>query len=534
MTTEYDADVIVIGSGVLGSLAAWDLARHGRSVIMLEAGPKIQRWQIVERFRNNPEKNNLNRPYPEQAWAPKSFGGVYSDNYLESTGPVDFKPAFLRLIGGTTWHWAAGAWRYLPHDLKLKSTYGVGRDWPIDYEELEPWYQTAEEALGISGNNTDDQSGQGLKTAFPARSKDYPLPALGRSSFTQIFEQKASTTGFRFVDEPQARGNRPFDGRPACSGNNSCTAVCPTGAMYSGIHHAELAQTEGAQIISNAVVYQIEKSADGKTITAVHYRTPDKKNIRLTARYFIVAANGIETPKVLLLSEVANSSDQVGRNLMGHTGINLTFLAKDEMWPGRGPVQQGALMNWRDGGFRTRHSAMKHTLDNAAPHLNVTDRLISQGLMGEALDAKIRYDAARWVNISTAFETLPHAKNRITLSESKDVLGFPKPTVHYDVDTYVKAAVVTAKSDYKKLVSAFNGVVINEDTNWQNHHHIMGSVIMGDAAKNSVVDKDCRTFDHANLFLATTGVIPASAVVPPTLTGAALSLRIAQTIRNEL
>ena len=534
MSTEYDADVIVIGSGVLGSLAAWYLARYGRSVIMLEAGPKMERWQIVERFRNNPEKDNLNRPYPEQAWAPKSYGGVYSDSYLENTGPFEFKPALLRLVGGSTWHWAAGAWRYLPNDMKLKSTYGVGRDWPIAYDDLEPWYQAAEEALGVCGSNTDDQSGNAKKSAVPVRSQNYPLPQIGWSSFTQAFAQKAQGAGFQFIDEPQARASQPFDGRPACSGNNSCTSVCPTGAMYSGIVHATKAQEEGARLITNAVVFRLEKSSDGKTITAVHYRTPEKKDIRLTARYIIVAANGIETARLLLLSDVANSSDQVGRNIMDHTGISLTFLSKDEMWPGRGPVQQGHIMNWRDGRFRAKHAAIRHALGNAVPNLAIADRLIAQGLMGQALDEKIRYEAARWVHISTSFEMLPNVKNRITLSERKDVLGLPKPTVYYEPDAYAKAAVTVAKSDYRKLISAFDATVISDSANWQNRHNVIGSVIMGGNAKDSVVDKDCRTFDHTNLFLATTGVIPACSVVPPTLTGIALSLRIAQLIREEL
>lgn len=534
MPISYDADVIIVGTGVLGSLAAWQLARHGHSVMMLEAGPLAKRWQIVERFRNNPIKENFNRPYPEQAWAPKSYGGVYSDSYLENTGPFEFRPGYLRLVGGTTWHWAAASWRYLPNDLKLKSLYGRGRDWPISYDELEPWYQLAEESLGVCGNATEDQSGQGKKTPFPHRSKDYPLPQLGWSTFTQAFAQKATAAGFRFVDEPQARTSRPYDGRPACSGNNNCMPICPSAAMYSGIVHVDKALAAGAKIIPNAVVFKLEKSADSDKITAVHYRTPDKKDFRLTSRYVVVAANGIETPKLLLLSDVANSSDQVGRNLMDHTGIGLTFLSKEEMWPGRGPVQQGCILNWRDGEFRAKHSAIKHSLGNAVPNLDVVQRLLGKGLFGQALNEQIRQDAARWVSLSTVFEMLPHAKNRITLSSNKDVLGFPKPSVYYEVDNYIQAATRIAKNDYKKLLTAFNGTVVNDNTGWQNRDHIMGSVIMGDNAKTAVVDKDCRTFDHSNLFLATTGVFPACGVVNPTLTGAALSLRLAQKIMEAL
>lgn len=530
---QYDADVIVIGSGVLGSLAAWSLARRGHSVIILEAGPRMERWQIVERFRNNPEKSDFNRPYPEQAWAPKSYGGAVSDTYLENTGSFEFKPGMLRLIGGTTWHWAAAAWRYLPSDMKLHSTYGVGRDWPISYEDLEPWYQLAEEALGVCGSNTDDQSGRGRQQPYPPRSQPYPLPQLTWSSYTQEFAKKVGQAGFRFIDEPQARASRIYDDRPACSGNNNCMPICPTGAMYSGITHVDKAKEAGAKTMPNSVAFRLEKG-EGNVITAVHYKTPDGQERHLTARFIIVAAHGIETPKLLLLSEVANSSDQVGRNLMDHTGIGLTFLSHDALWPGRGPVQQGGVFNWRDGSFRARHSAIKHSLGNAVPNLMVTERLIAAGYKGKQLNEQIRHDAARWVSISTVFEMLPHAGNRITLSDNKDALGIPKPSIHYDVDSYVKAGAEIAKQDFRHFVSIFQGKVVNDDTGWQNRDHIMGTVIMGDNPENSVVDGDCRTHDHPNLFLATTGVIPAAGVVNPTLTGAALSLRLAETIHNAL
>lgn len=157
MNTQYDADVIVIGSGALGSNAAYILAQKGHSVIILEAGERIPRWKIVENFRNSSKKGNYNSPYPDMPWAHHS----YNEQYIENTGSFDFRPGMLKLVGGTTWHWASACWRYLPNDMKLNSLYGVGRDWPIEYSELEPYYQKAEQALGVCGSDSDDQSGQG-------------------------------------------------------------------------------------------------------------------------------------------------------------------------------------------------------------------------------------------------------------------------------------------------------------------------------------------------------------------------------------
>ena len=529
MTNYYDADVIVIGSGALGSNAATALAQQGKSVIILEAGEKIPRWKIVENYRNSSKKGNYNSPYPNEPWAHHS----YDEQYIENVGSFDFRPGMLKLVGGTTWHWASACWRYLPNDMKIKSLYGVGRDWPIEYGELEPWYTKAEEALGVCGSDTDDQSGQNGK-AFPPRSKPYPMPPEGETYLFQRLKSRLSPSGYHFIHEPNGRATKPYDGRPACSGNNNCMPVCPIGAMYSGDKHAQHAEDAGAQLITNATAYRLEKGADNKII-AVHTRSSSGQERRLTAKYFIVAAHGLETPKLLLISDVANSSDQVGRNLMDHTGMGLQFLADEPLWPGRGAVQQGGIFNWRDGEFRRNHSAIKHALSNNVPNMAVAQRLIAQGVTGKKLDEQIRHQAARWVDISTVFEMLPHPTNTVRPSTTrKDALGIPMLTVNYDVDDYVKAARSVVVKDYQNFVSLMNGQIIEDNTGWQNRDHLMGSVIMGDKPQDSVVNHECRTWDHSNLFLATTGVIPASGVINPTLTGVALSLRLADIISREL
>jgi choline dehydrogenase-like flavoprotein len=434
----------------------------------------------------------------------------------------------LKLVGGTTWAWGGASWRYLPNDMRMNTLYGVGRDWPIDYETLEPWYLRAEQALGVCGNAEDDQSGH-AGGPFPPRSQGFPLPMLPWSPYMQAFAAKAGAAGFRFCDEPSARASRPYEGRPACCGMNNCTPICPIGAQYSGDVHATLAERAGARLIENAVAFQLERAGGGK-IAAVHYQAPDGTKSRLAARSFIVAANGLETARLLLLSGVANSSDQVGRNLMDHTGTDLVMLAKDALWPGRGPVTQGSICSWRDGEFRRRHAAFRHSLKNAVPNAAVTARALREGLIGPDLDARIRHDAARYVRLATLLETLPLPTNRATLGERKDPSGLPMLRIHYDVGDYVRAGAAVAEQDYDRLVTTFAAERLSEAGGWQNRHNIMGSTIMGSDPANSVVDADCRTHDHENLFLATTGVIPAAGVVEPTLTAAALSLRLAELI----
>lgn len=529
METQFDADVIVVGSGALGANAAYELARQGKSVIILEAGVRIPRWKIVENYRNSSKKQNYNAPYPNEAWAHTS----YDADYIDNTGPFEFRPGMLKLVGGTTWHWAAAAWRYIPNDMKLRSTYGVGRDWPIDYAELEPWYGRAEVALGVAGTGEEDQSGQ-AGAPFPARSTPYPLPPEGKTYLFQRLQTRLRDLGYNFIHEPNARTTAPYDGRPACAGNNNCMPVCPIGAMYSGDVHVDHAVRAGAELRTDATAYRLETGEAGR-IAAVHYRTAGGGDVRLSARYFVIACHGLETPKLLLMSEVANSSDQVGRNLMDHSGIGLQFLADEPVWMGRGQIQQGGIFNWRDGPFRSEHAAIKHAPSNYVPNTAVTQRLLAEGVMGSELDARIRDEAARFVDISTVFEILPSPTNRVEPNpDRKDAIGIPMLRVHYAIDAYVEAARPVAINDFRNFVAGMGGAVINDDTGWQNRDHIMGTVIMGADPADSVVDGDCRTYDHPNLFLATTGVIPAAGVINPTLTGVALAIRLADTIAREV
>lgn len=529
MAQEFDYDVVIVGSGALGANAAKVLAERGHSVAILEAGERIPRWKIVENFRNSSRKGNLNSPYPNTPWARHSF----DDDYIENIGEFDFRPGMLKLVGGTTWHWSAACWRYIPNDMQLYSLYGVGRDWPMSYEELEPYYVKAEYALGVCGNMTEDQSGH-AGDPYPARSKPYPMLPEGDTYLLQRLKARLAPEGYHFIHEPVAKATQAYDNRPACAGNNNCMPVCPIGAMYSGITHADHAVNAGATLLTDATAYRLNRGA-GDRIVSVDYRSSKGMDKTLRAKYFIIAAHGLETPKLLLISDVANSSDQVGRNLMDHTGMGLQFLADEPLWSGRGAVQQGGIMNWRDGEFRKEHAAIKHSISNTVPNLTIADMLIDQGYLGVELDEKIRDYASRWVDISTVFEILPVPENRVTPSTTrKDGLGIPMLTVNYNIDNYVKAGKRRGMEDYQNFVKAMGGEVIVDDTGWQNRDHIMGTVLMGASAKNSVVNHECRTWDHPNLFLATTGVIPASGVVNPTLTGVALSIRLAEIIDREI
>jgi choline dehydrogenase-like flavoprotein len=533
MANSNSADVVVVGSGVAGGLVAHQLASAGASVILLEAGPRIPRWQIVENFRNSPAKGDFATPYPSTPYAPHP---QYSpeNHYLIQKGEYPYASQYLRLVGGTTWHWAAAAWRLLPADFKLRTLYGVGRDWPIPYETLEPWYFAAEVQLGVSG------PGSSVDLGSP-RSKPYPMDMLPLSYMDQRFSDVLNAQSFHVVPEPVARNSRPYDARPTCCGNNNCMPICPIAAMYNGVTHAEKAERAGAKLIAQAVVYKIE-SDDTGLITAVHYKDPNGNSSRVTGKLFVLAANGIETPKLMLQSVsdkfkngIGNSSDQVGRNLMDHPGTGVTFLANEPVWPGRGPMEMTSIVNFRDGAFRSEYAAKKLHLSNGVPTMSVTADLIAKGLTGAELDRQIRDRAARTMNINSFHEHLAEPQNRVVpSSDHKDSLGIPQPEIYYSINDYVKKSAADTRAHYARIAELFGGTEITFDDKFAPNNHIMGTAIMGADPKDSVVDSECRTHDHSNLFIAGSAVMPTAASVNCTLTLSALSLRLADKLKKEL
>lgn len=527
--SNFDTDILIVGSGIAGSLIAWKLASQGRKVTILEAGPRIDRGETVERYRTSVNKGDFMAPYPGTAYAPNAKPDA---DYIIQKGSHPYGTQYIRGVGGTTWHWAAATWRFIPSDFRLKSTYGVGRDWPLSYDELETYYQAAEEALGVAGPDPKDE-----ELGSP-RSAPYPMKALPLSYMDQQFSKTLNGNGFDVVTEPVARNYETYDNRPACCGNNNCMPICPIGAQYSGDIHATKAEAAGAQLIVNAVVYHIDTDTEGKRITGVRYKRPDGSKHRVTAKTVVLAANGIETPKLMLLSTsdklpngIGNTNDMVGRNLMDHPGTGVTFLWNKPVFPGRGPQEMTSVVNFRDGAFRSKYAAKKLHLGNMADFEGITEHLIAAGETRPALDQKIREQVARKVTINCFHEQLPDPDNRIQPSATlKDAIGIPRPEITYSIGEYIRESAKHTHDEYTKIAKLLGGTEVAHDDNFSLNNHIMGTTIMGADPRDSVVDAQCRTHDHPNLYIAGSSVFASSGCVNSTLTLAALALRTADTI----
>ncbi|MBS1063868.1 GMC family oxidoreductase [Gluconobacter wancherniae] len=543
MSTEsLHADVVIVGSGISGGLIGAQLAKAGKSVLILEAGPRVKRNKIVEAYRSSPVKLSLanaklqgaGSPFPSMPYAPSTYG-----DYLEQNGPVKYNTSYLRVVGGTTWHFGSALWRLLPSEFKLNSTYGRGRDWPISYDELEKYYGLAEAELGVTGTDGQDESGAGGAPS-PTRASPFPMKQLPLTYMFRTLAKKLSAGGYHPIWEPHGRASQPYNQRPVCAGNNNCNPVCPIGAKYDGSMHCDIAESHGAVIMPNSVVYKLEDDEQGR-IQALWFKRPDGSGQKVTAKIFVIAAHTIETPKLLLMSQtkhspngIANSSDMVGRNLMDTTGISVTMKTRDPMWPGQGPTEL-LVFNRRDGEFRRNAAQYKIKVRNTAPVAQYTAQLLEEGVLGSELDRRIQEMTAHTLAWAVDFEVLPNPNNRVTLSTKKfDALGLPVPSLHYDLDDYWHAGTELAMQDLNNFTKLLDAEVIKTNMKFENRQHPSGTTIMGDDPQDSVVNRDCRAHDHPNLYIAGTSVMSASSCMNPTLTAAALSLRIAENIQSQL
>lgn len=534
MAAPTESPVVIVGTGVVGVVIAEQLLDAGIPVLMLEAGPRVSRAEIVENFRNLPlaAKGNPIECYPSKEWAPHPEPAGPGKGYLQLSGPDSYAQSYVRYAGGSTWHWAGTCWRLTPEDMKLKSNYGVGRDWAFDYDTLEPYYVKAEHKLGVCG-----PSDPALQWP-PKRSAPYPMPALPFGPGEQHFTDVVKTLGLNNIPTAQARNSgTSYDDRPACCANNNCVPVCPVGAKYDAATALSRLESKGAKIVDNAVVWRVETNVRNH-IEAVHYFDQNKQSHRVTGKLFILACNGLETPKLMLMSAddrnpngLSNSSDQVGRNMMDHPQITMTVTLADPYWSGVGPVVNSGIMETSQGDFRSQHAGAYFRYNNFARNRFVTFGALKKGLVGRALDEEIRRMTACTADIVLAHEILPDPNNRLTLSDKKDWLGLPKPAIHYDVGDYVRRSYKEySRPIAEKIAAAMGAIDVKFSTQFNQSKHIMGGIVMGNDPVNSVVDTVSRSYDHPNLFIPGGGNMASTACGNSTITMVALAFKASEAI----
>src|SRR3974390_2094230 len=599
-------DVAIVGSGFAGSLIANQLSKKGIKVVILEAGPGIQPNinDAMARFyaasakvpespyppdlADDPATVRVGRPtaltLSQSTWQNTSVAYLdqNTDDPNRKTRP--FKSTYERLAGGTS-HWIGLTPRLVPNNFQMKKAYGAGQpdfpflDWPISYDTVSPWYEKAEAELGVSAD-ADEQRFAGITFSTPNYA--YPMPRIPPSLFdqrvgkavaqlteaeTQFLGTAAPVTGLRVRSLPAARNSQPYRNRRACAGNTSCIPICPIQAKYDATITLNEATNSGAQLIDRAVASEV--LVENNLISGINYITyegetgPKTGNGCVKAKIYVIAANGIETPRLLLMSRnqiatgIANSSDMVGRNLMDHPQYLSWGLlpASAQVFPYRGPLVTSAIGDLCDGPFRTKRAAFRISLGNEAwsavvggvggdPHVTTLDFINgtnssglnkkdftqlaedNSALLGPELAKTLGNLISRQFRIAFAVEQSPDPNNRVTLSAVTDALNLPRPRIAYDISDYTKQGIVTAfrmkklifnklgAQDFTKTAegdpAAFEETIDGnvEQLTYGGAGHVMGTYRMGDDPRTSVVDSWLRSHDHPNLYLVGSGTFP--------------------------
>lgn len=536
MADTLTADVVIVGSGVAGAITGYALARAGVKVLILEAGPRVDRAKAVVAFRNSPTKGP-NSPYPAHPKVPQPDPEDIGSYYVQA-GPVTFNGLQARVVGGTTWHWGGLTLRYRPNDFRLKSKFGVGVDWPLSYDDLEPWYAEAEREIGVAGPPDYDWGSP--------RSSPYPMPPIAPTYLDGVIGAACASVGLTMAPFPHGRNSVGRDGRPPCCGNASCVPICPIGAKYDASVHVAKAEAAGARVVPLAIAHEIVVGPDRK-VTAIRFKRPDGSVHEARGRAFVVAAHSIETPKLLLMSRVpgaghtvANGSDQVGRNLLTQLDAGMIGLTREKLWPYRGPVETSGIRELRDGDFRGMHGASGTSPSNegwvrALGPMKLAQRFAAQGLTGAALQAAISDHMARELAIGPSVEVLPNPNNRVTLAlDRPDPLGLPRPRIWFNWGTYEQEGMKVAMEYVLGLMNALGASDVQRAGPVTDAAVMGGTCRMGDDPRTSVVDRNLRAHDHPNLYIVGSATFPTITASPPTLTIAAFALRAGLSIRRDL
>lgn len=509
-----DSVVVVIGTGAGGGVLANELSQKGVSVVALEAGGRyLPQDYVNDEWESFVQLAWLDARTTSGDWrVAKDFSGL---------------PAWIvKAVGGTTVHWAGASLRFQPHEWKAATTYGAVEgatllDWPIDAEEMDPWYTKAEDKLGVT--RTGGRDG---------------LP--GNNNYL-IFEKGAKALGYKGVHTGRmAINSAAYDGRTSCQQVGFCFQGCKFGAKWSAAY-TDIPRGEATgnlEVRERSHVARILHNDQGK-VTGVEYFDQDGQLQMQKARIVCVAGNSYESPRLLMNSAssmfpdgLANSSGQVGRNYMRHmTGsVYAVFDQPVSMW--RGTTMAGIITD-ESGHDPSRGFVGGYEMETLGLGLPFMAAFLDPGAWGRefatALDSYANM-AGMWL----VGEDMPQESNGVTLSHDvKDQYGLPVPNVHFSDHPNDIAMRNHAYGQGQAVYDAVGATRTFPTPPYPSTHNL-GTNRMAENPRDGVVNRWGQTHDIGNLFISDGSQFTTGAAENPTLTIVALAIRQADHIAREM
>jgi choline dehydrogenase-like flavoprotein len=465
-------DLVLVGTGFASAFFLHRyLARRGVGVRVLV----LERGVIHEHREHLTQRNAIT---------------AASQSQIHNLTPE--KPWVFELtFGGGSNCWFGCTPRMTPEDFRLQSTHGQGRDWPLSYDELEPFYCDAEDLLGVAG---DSESG------YHKRSRPFPLPAHRFSRVDELLQQSHPTT---FFHQPCARPSRDVPHRPRCCASGVCHG-CPIDSKFTVLNElrAQFENDERVTMLLGADVTEIVHNGGGAT--GVRYRREGKDELAL-GDLVAIGANAILNPYLLLRSGL--DDNVVGRGLVEQVTVGLDVLLDGVDNFGGSTAGCGIGYMQYDGEHR-RESAAAMMLTLNVPEL--------------------RSERGKWrqrLRFGWNVEDLPQDHNRVTIDSSGT-----RPAVSFSGHSpYTQRGIKRVLELTPKTLAALPvEKIITLDESRKTSSHILCTTRMGDDATSSVVDRDLRHHRVRNLLVLGASTFPTCAPANPTLTLCALSLRCAE------
>ena len=557
MTTRLaKTDIVVIGLGGAGGVAVEPLAAVGLKVIGLEAGTRLG----PRDFAPDELRNNF-RGWPHAAQKANREIPVHRPNSAAPDSPRATIHPMMNGVGGTTIHYWAQSWRLNPWDFKVVSEttrrYGAARvpagstvqDWPFGLEELEPYYDKVEHALGVSG-----QAGNVKGSIDPrgnifegARERPYPMPPLRGTEFTDRMASAAGRLGWHAFPGPAAINSEVYQGRSPClyhgfCNRGGCHVSAKGSTAVSTIPRAE--QTGNLKIVTEAHVTRIDVDREGRA-AGVQYLKDGEVYIQ-PAAVVLLAGYTYENTRLLLLSSsaafprgLANNHGQVGRHYFTHNqtgGVLALFPHQLNRWYGL-PAQGVAIDDWADdnfdhggldfigGGNLWVYSDQRPIAAAGMPTFGRAPR------WGSQWKSFVMQNADRWANSYLQKTTLPYEDNYLDLHPTvKDPLGFPVVRItadHKDNERRV-AEFIQEKMERWFLEAGAIATLRQPVGTMGLSTHAYGGTRMGDDPETNVVDRWGFSHEVPNLGVLGASVMGTSGARNPTLTAQALAWRTAQ------
>ncbi|MFN8502781.1 GMC family oxidoreductase [Kouleothrix sp.] len=538
--SEYD--VIIVGAGAGGGVAAGVLAEAGRRVLLLERGGHVT-------FANEPRDHLRHHRFtryghntgPDLAGNPRVL--VQPDGAAHVVPPHDdMYHSNAAAVGGGTAVYGAQSWRFLPADFAMASAYGVPpgsslADWPIGYGELAPYYDRAEWEIGVAGESA-------ASAAIWPRARGYPMPPLPVNREGALLRAGAAALGWPTLAVPVLINTAEYGGRPACIACQHCVGfACPVDAK-NGTHNTLIPRALASgrcDLVTGAMVERIDTDSDGRVL-GVSYYGADGRRHSPRAAAVVCAAGAIETARLLLNSRspqhpagLGNQHDQVGRNLQGHYYPAAFGLMPEPVYDGQGPGVSAATCRFNHGNPGLVGGGMLANEFIALPII-FWARYLPPDVPRWGAENKrfMRESYRRVIRITGPVQEIPSPDARVTLDPRvRDRWGIPVArlagTTHPET---LRTAAFMAERAHEWLRAAGATRTWGKPPRLQLSagQHQAGTCRMGDDPRTSVVDRWGRVHGHDNLYVADGSVHVTNGGFNPVLTIMALAFRTAGAI----